>query len=212
MHTGRGRTIPRRQRAPLIVPDDLAVLTCTTNGCGAMLFDAANLDAIASANGFPAATAASTKRTAVFRIDGMNLVNSANTREHWSTKRRRNEAEKSAAWSHTLTALARRTFQRPMRIAIVRFGDLAMDSDGVATSAKYVRDGIAQALGFDDGDLLLDWRYHGLRGPHGVHVTITELDAPPELPAGLPAAPPTMSAAQRALRTLHPSTKARRRR
>jgi hypothetical protein len=37
-----------------------------------------------------------------------------------------------------------------------------MDSDGVAAAAKYVRDGIARAIGIDDGDPRLDWRYVGL--------------------------------------------------
>lgn len=101
-------------------------------------------------------------REAVFRIDGMHLVNRNNSREHWTAQHPHNAAEKQAAWAHTLKALDRRTFRAPMRITIVRFGDRAMDSDGVAAAAKYVRDGIARAIGIDDGDPRLDWRYVGL--------------------------------------------------
>ena len=138
-------------------------------------------------------------RKAEFRVDGMELVNVANERLHWSKTTGRNKANRHTAWSNTLLALNRRTFKLPLRVTIVRFGPKAMDSDGVARAAKHVRDGIADGLGVNDGDPLIDWQYRGPPGGYGIHVTIEELAQAPTIAEPLPPPPPPMPAALRAL-------------
>jgi len=47
-----------------------------------------------------------------------------------------------------------------------------MDSDGVASALKAVRDGIADALGIDDGNSRITWIYGQERGEYSVRVEI----------------------------------------
>jgi hypothetical protein len=52
----------------------------------------------------------------------------------------------------------------------------AMDSDGIARSLKAVRDGVADALGVDDGDPRVTWLTTQERGEKtGVKVSIFEV-------------------------------------
>lgn len=53
----------------------------------------------------------------------------------------------------------------PWRVTLTRVGAKRMDSDGLASSLKVVRDGIADWLGVDDGDVeRVRWRYRQLGG------------------------------------------------
>jgi hypothetical protein len=45
-----------------------------------------------------------------------------------------------------------------------------MDSDNSIGSLKSVRDGVADALGIDDGDPRLTWEYRQETGPFGVRI------------------------------------------
>lgn len=44
-------------------------------------------------------------------------------------------------------------------VRLVRIGKRRMDSDGLAISFKGIRDGLADAMGLDDGDPRIDWQY-----------------------------------------------------
>jgi hypothetical protein len=45
-----------------------------------------------------------------------------------------------------------------------------MDGDNSIGSLKAVRDGVADALGIDDGDPRLTWEYRQETGPFGVRI------------------------------------------
>jgi hypothetical protein len=47
----------------------------------------------------------------------------------------------------------------PCSITLTRIAPRRLDSDNLARSLKAVRDGIADAIGVDDGDPRLEWRY-----------------------------------------------------
>lgn len=58
----------------------------------------------------------------------------------------------------------------PFVVTLTRLSCGRMDDDGLAASMKGVRDGIASALGIDDGDTArLRFRYAQRRGPQRVH-------------------------------------------
>lgn len=104
---------------------------------------------------------------------GMRLVNGANTREHWGARAARFAAE------HQVIANALATVVRPegprWHVVITREGRALMDTDGLAISAKAIRDAIARWLGVDDGPMApVTWSYeqHTAKG-YGVMVTIT---------------------------------------
>ena len=61
----------------------------------------------------------------------------------------------------------------PYKIIIVRHGKRKLDSDNLAASAKFVRDGVADALGIDDGDdSLATWHYMQEPGQYMVEVIL----------------------------------------
>lgn len=63
----------------------------------------------------------------------------------------------------------------PCVVTLTRVSAGKMDGDGLQGSQKGIRDGIAQALGVDDGSEVIEWRYaqaRGKRGKHAVHVRI----------------------------------------
>lgn len=118
----------------------------------------------------------------VFTIDGLRLINLSNSRMFW---RKKAEIERNARFigrSRMAHALHVQTIAicPPLDILIVRIGPGTMDSDNLAISGKNLRDGIADALGIDDGSPLLTWRYEqekpakGAKHRYGVRVVIRE--------------------------------------
>ncbi len=112
----------------------------------------------------------------VLHLRGLRLVNVANAREHWSTRKRRVTREHAAVnaavrlapmWSTVAAAEARRWV-----VTITREGRGLCDDDGLAISAKGVRDAVAAALGVDDGPTgPVTWRY-GQRRAKGYAVEV----------------------------------------
>lgn len=107
----------------------------------------------------------------------VRLVSGANLREHWAVKSKRNRLQRESARIATIAALRGGIFHPPATITIERVGKRNLDSDNLAISAKAVRDGIADALGIDDGDARLDWQYRQSVGKeYTVRVTIRGSD------------------------------------
>lgn len=101
-------------------------------------------------------------------------VNEGNARTGWRTRAKRIKHQRVMA--HAYTDLAVPSVQLPIVITMTRVGARKLDSDGVPSALKAIRDGIADALGIDDGrDDLIEWRYaqeFGARLTHGVRVSI----------------------------------------
>lgn len=72
----------------------------------------------------------------------------------------------------------------PLVVTLTRIAPRRLDGDNLQRSLKAVRDGVADALGVDDGDERLEWRYEqrrcdvtgdtvgGICKGHGVHIRI----------------------------------------
>lgn len=105
---------------------------------------------------------------------GIKLVSVANLREHWATRAARNKRQRELAHRRAQIELCRLRewahapdISKPMTITITRIAPRKLDSDNLASSAKAVRDGIADALGIDDGSDLVTWLYAQSKGfPH----------------------------------------------
>lgn len=88
----------------------------------------------------------------------LRLVCATNAREHFRVvaKRKKEQRDLAALWTrgNARMLVIKDVCADPFRfrVTITRCGPRKMDSDNVATSAKYVRDGIADGLGVDDGD------------------------------------------------------------
>ncbi len=112
----------------------------------------------------------------------VKLVCSTNARSHWRViaKRKKEQRElakilcQSALVMSNGMALRVRQFL-PIVVMIDRLGKRRMDSDNLATAAKYVRDGIADALELNDNDERIEWRYGQVLGKeYGCRVHIKQ--------------------------------------
>ena len=107
---------------------------------------------------------------------------------NWRGKAFEKQRQKEAARIHTASALnglaqfnallastGRSPIGPPTQIIITRIGKRKLDDDNLAYAAKAVRDGIAKAIGIDDGDDRLSWKYEQEIGKeYGVRVEIRE--------------------------------------
>ena len=95
----------------------------------------------------------------------IRTVSEANTREHWAAKAKRAKMQRCVARLLMLSNMTPEISHRlirckePLMIRITQIGKRKLDSDNLARSQKAVRDGIAEAIGIDDGSELLEWEY-----------------------------------------------------
>lgn len=101
-------------------------------------------------------------------------------------KQRQRANERDTARAEIMAALARRQLRgvdhAPWVVRLTRISAGTMDTDGLAASQKGVRDGIAKALGIDDGDRArIRFVYEqrkGKRGEHAVEVLLVPRGGP----------------------------------
>lgn len=107
---------------------------------------------------------------------GWKLVPSVNARGGWQVGYARGKRQKSGAYIATLAQVQRLRSWEKAKVTIVRVGPgrTPLDDDNLVGSAKHVRDGIALALGRDDGDTkAYKWIVKQEQGPaFGIRVTI----------------------------------------
>lgn len=109
---------------------------------------------------------------------GLRLRNPLNgNREHWAVQaKRRREQRRAVALSWQAAAMPRGiTWAEgeapPVRVRITRLGPGMMDDDGLAASAKAVRDQVAEELGINDK--LRVWSYAQERSKtYGVRIEV----------------------------------------
>lgn len=93
----------------------------------------------------------------------IRTVSEANARVHWSARAKRARSQRQASKLITashLRGLDWRAFKHlPLTITLTRMSPRKLDSDNLAGAFKAVRDGIADALGIDDGSDRLEWVY-----------------------------------------------------
>jgi crossover junction endodeoxyribonuclease RusA len=89
----------------------------------------------------------------------LRLVSLTNQREHWAKRSRRAKEQRTIAALALRRWVAGREMDLPLEIAVLRIAPRRLDSDNLQSACKHVRDGIADALGIDDGDARLTWHY-----------------------------------------------------
>lgn len=89
----------------------------------------------------------------------IRTYNTANMRWHWAVKAKYAKQCRQAAFLAVRCNGIKEPPNGAFVVRLVRFGKRRMDSDGLAISFKAVRDGIAAAMGIDDGDQRIDWQY-----------------------------------------------------
>jgi hypothetical protein len=99
--------------------------------------------------------------------------NTANCRWHWAKKAKIAKEQRLAGFTAARLQGIRTAPAGAFVVRLVRVGKRRMDSDGLAISFKAVRDGIAAAMGIDDGDPRITWQYDQEIGKaYSVKITI----------------------------------------
>jgi hypothetical protein len=97
-----------------------------------------------------------------FEIPG-SYPSVANLREHWAKRAQRAREHRTAARLLTQTGvgltLSADVLAFGGTVTLTRCAPRKLDSDNLASALKACRDGIASALGVDDGDPRIEWRY-----------------------------------------------------
>ena len=99
-----------------------------------------------------------------------------NLREHWAKRAKRAKGQRGAArlallpYARELRALA--ALGGVIRAELVRVSPRTLDSDNLQGALKAVRDGVADALGLDDGSARYRWEYSQSKGQPSVLITI----------------------------------------
>jgi hypothetical protein len=99
-----------------------------------------------------------------------------NLREHWAKRAKRAKGQRLAArlallpYARELRALA--ALGGVIRAELVRVSPRTLDSDNLQGALKAVRDGVADALGLDDGSARYRWEYSQSKGQPSVLITI----------------------------------------
>jgi len=99
----------------------------------------------------------------------LRLVSEANARQHWSKRAKRAREQRSLALMSLYTGLRARGWVGASigfaTVTLHRVGKKMLDSDNLQRSAKAVRDGVADALGVNDADPRVAWKYTQGVGP-----------------------------------------------
>lgn len=94
----------------------------------------------------------------------VKTVSESNTRGHWAVRARRVKGQRGAAKALTQAALPGGPLPARLKIVLTRIAPGELDKgDNLNSSLKAVRDGVADALGIDDGDVRLSWTYRQRR-------------------------------------------------
>lgn len=118
----------------------------------------------------------------------VRTVSEANMREHWAVKARRKRDHTQTSMLVARSQLAKAGVQASgwvpltlanggIRITMTRLGVRALDTDNLAGALKGVQDGIAKALGVDDGDPRLEWVYRQEKGSKRSFGVVVEIKA-----------------------------------
>lgn len=94
----------------------------------------------------------------------VKTVSEANRRDHWAVKAKRVKGQREAARLLTGNAVNHKKLLMPLRIRLTRVGPRLLDDDNLESALKACRDGIADALGVNDGSSDLHWEYSQEKG------------------------------------------------
>lgn len=85
------------------------------------------------------------------------LPSVANMREHWAKRAQRAKNQRIVS-RLALTAKVK-GMSLPCAVTLTRIAPRQLDGDNLQSAFKSIRDGIADALGVDDRDSRIEWKY-----------------------------------------------------
>ena len=106
----------------------------------------------------------------------MKIVSVANLRMHWAAKAKLTRDQRTRT-RMSLAAVAQSFGVEvlPVTVVLTRIAPRRLDGDNLQSGFKAVRDGVADWLGVDDGNSLVDWQYvqrSGKAGEYAVEIEV----------------------------------------
>jgi len=117
----------------------------------------------------------------------VRTISEANRHEFWAKRAKRVKSHRQTAYAYTYKAIF--DSELPLKdetcafiVSMARISKRRLDSDNLYSSGKACRDGIADAMGIDDGSTRLTWTYTQIDPfddyKYGVMVEIAEYCGP----------------------------------
>ena len=103
----------------------------------------------------------------------MKIVSVANIRMHWAVKARLVKGQRQKSFNALCAVGA--PMPLPCTIVLTRVAPRGLDGDNLQSAFKATRDGVADWLGVDDGNGLIDWQYvqrSGKAGEYAVEIEV----------------------------------------
>lgn len=100
----------------------------------------------------------------------LHTVSEPNTRGHWALRASRAKTQRSVTTMAVRPALP--AVALPCVVTIARLAPRRLDDDNLRGALKAVRDGVADALGVDDRDPRVEWRYDQRKSCGGMDVEV----------------------------------------
>lgn len=109
-------------------------------------------------------------------IPSLKTVSEQNLREHWRSRSARTKHQKEVVTLALNTALAAiQDLQFPLVVVLTRVSPgMGLDTDNMVSSQKHVRDAVAEVLGIDDRDTMVEWKVQQRKGAWAVDIHIAE--------------------------------------
>ena len=114
----------------------------------------------------------------------IRTVSESNARGHWSKKAKRAKSQRSVTALVVRSALSCSELIRgyrmavyPLAVKLTRVAPRALDDDNLRGALKAVRDGVADALGVDDGHASIMWQYAQEKGPPKTYAVVVEVES-----------------------------------
>ena len=109
----------------------------------------------------------------------LHVVNAKNQREHWTETAKRTKTERRTVGDYMRSAMSHwkglQWDEGSFLIRLTRIAPCKLDSDNVQRALSAVRDGVADAIGIDDGSERLTWTYEQEKQhAYGVRIEIRE--------------------------------------
>ena len=106
----------------------------------------------------------------------MKIVSVANMRLHWAAKAKLTRDQRTRT-RLSLAAVAQSFGVEvlPVTVVLTRIAPRRLDGDNLQSGFKAVRDGVADWLGVDDGNGLVDWQYAQRSGRPGEYAVEIEV-------------------------------------
>ena len=97
----------------------------------------------------------------------------ANSREHWRPKAKQARIQRAAA-AMVIKPLIKDVPENIV-VTLTRIAPCKLDTDNLARSFKAIRDGVADALGIDDGSERITWLYAQRKGGVREYAVLVEI-------------------------------------